>query len=985
MTASSGSVFSETLQTITTTKLEELKKQRIAFEEEYAALLAAADAEKDLLKCVHLLVDGTKSCLGLKTEKRQEKTGRLGRVLIGGTRNIRLETDIQNLDRFLEQARFDPSVSSKILLDWEQTLLQYLQVQSSKFTYADLYGKLVTEWLSSDKATKMSDGDVEMGESFEELPGARRLASRNEWEKTVFEAATVDVSAFKNYLENVFIAENKDGAAAIQDLRKKIEEFESSLATPSQFTVYNLRSTISGLQNSDLLSNEKREALKDFLSNDVILAEIADILNVRMVALDRWTWGEYVSLEQRRKLNGDFSIHFDPDLLQAIFLHYIGNKWSVFFKSSFLAIHDHSAWRSSHTTIPKIDRLRREYFLGEKGTATDNNLENTRIKTHRNHYFAHQLLDHENQQIEMQEGEEEAEYGDYTANTQKRVRLHSMPPRARMQLASLGAPMAMQAPQSSSQSRQTARMSTGGKAPRMQLASKACRRTAQPERDSADDGEDDEDEDDEGRIHQQFKRPMEAKQDLLHLVATEIIINKRLHGELTCFRTVFHSWNPVLPHDTIRTVLDFFGVSEKWQKFFVKFLQAPLKFADDQSPPRLRRRGAPGSHSLSDVLGEVVMFSLDYKINQATDGGLLHRLYDDLWFWSRDYEKCMKAWASIEEFANLAGVELDGKKTGSVRISQDPDVKVDSRLPEGEIRWGFLYLDENGRFEIDKKMVNGHIEELSKQLEGKSKSVIDYIQAWNSYAATFFSSNFGKASTCFGREHVDKMLATHRHIQESIFPGGSVVQQIKKMIQERFSIESIPEGFLFFPVELGGLDLKSPFVDLLQVRDSIKENPYDLLDEFEGKERKDYDAARKAFERGDLGSLRYYMDDPHWKPEDGDEFFTFDEFVKYRDEFRAYGKGNLRKTFTQLLECPTEKPIVFSVQIQQALAQLQGQSNLRGITSSWHTMEAYWKWIAQMYGPEMIERFGGLNVVDFGLLPIGMVSMFRQRRTKWQG
>jgi hypothetical protein len=36
-----------------------------------------------------------------------------------------------------------------------------------------------------------------------------------------------------------------------------------------------------------------------------------------------------------------------------------------------------------------------------------------------------------------------------------------------------------------------------------------------------------------------------------------------------------------------------------------------------------------------------------------------------------------------------------------------------------------------------------------------------------------------------------------------------------------------------------------------------------------------------------------------------------------------------------------------------------------------------------MYGPEIVEKFGGLSVVDPGLLPIGMVSMFRERRTKW--
>lgn len=76
-------------------------------------------------------------------------------------------------------------------------------------------------------------------------------------------------------------------------------------------------------------------------------------------------------------------------------------------------------------------------------------------------------------------------------------------------------------------------------------------------------------------------------------------------------------------------------------------------------------------------------------------------------------------------------MQLDDKKTGSVRVSSKGDLKIDENLPEGEIRWGFLYLDSStGRFEIDQKMVDGHVEELSKQLEGKSKSVIDYVQAW---------------------------------------------------------------------------------------------------------------------------------------------------------------------------------------------------------------------------------------------------------------
>jgi hypothetical protein len=90
-------------------------------------------------------------------------------------------------------------------------------------------------------------------------------------------------------------------------------------------------------------------------------------------------------------------------------------------------------------------------------------------------------------------------------------------------------------------------------------------------------------------------------------------------------------------------------------------------------------------------------------------------------------------------------------------------------------------------------------------------------------------------------------------------------------------------------------------------------------------------------------------------------------------------------TYAELLKRPREEPVEGSEQIRQTLMELADQNNLRGITEDWDRMDSYWKWIAQMYGPEMINTFGGLNVVDFGLLPIGMVSMFRQRRTKWQG
>jgi hypothetical protein len=636
---SSGSVFSETLQTITTTKLLELDQQRIAFDKEYATLLSIARSEAEPLKRLILLADGTKSCLGIKTSSRKSKDGRPGRVISGGTRNSRLETDLKNLDRFLEQAKFDPSVSAKVLEDRETALRQYLSVQANKFQYADLYGKLVTEWLSSEKEPTMG-GDVEMSESFEELPGAKKLAARTEWEKSVFEPADIHTAALKTYLEQLFATDIQSATSAIKDLRNKVEVFESTLGSPAQFNVSTLRWVISGLQASDLLPNDKREVLKDFLSNDVILTEIGDVLSMRLSALGRWSWGDHVPIEHRRKLNGTFSIHMHEDVLQAFFLHYIGVKWSVFFKEAFLGIRQQDAWKTSLADVPKMDRMRRQYFLGRQRRKARYNLEGKRDATHRDRYFVHQLLDYDTQEIEMEEGEEEAEFEDFAAPKKRKQGM---------------APAAQHAPV---RTKQTARKSMGAFRHR-----KVVPEEVEEECEESDDGEmgrvlcDDDGADDEARGP---KRPMEAKQDLLHLLSTEIIFNTRLHEELSCFRTVFESWNPLLPHETVLQVLKFFGVSDTWREFFTKFLQAPLRFMEDGplAEPRLRRRGTPGSHSLSDVLGETVLFCLDFAVNQATDGALLHRLYDDVWFWNKDYEKCVKAWETVRRFTDIMGVKV---------------------------------------------------------------------------------------------------------------------------------------------------------------------------------------------------------------------------------------------------------------------------------------------------------------------------------------
>lgn len=328
--ATKGSVYSETLQDITNTKLGELAKKRQNFEQRRENITTLVSQEQDAIERLEKLAEATKSCFSIAIAG--------GRVVRGGTNNSRLEIDLKNLDRFLAQARYDPSVSPKILRLWQQSMLRHLELQSLKFTYASLYGQLTTEWLSTKKRSVPAarGEDTEM-EDFEHISGGKRLESRLNWERSVFEAAAVGQRAITKMLSSLFEAtpdDSKHMLNALRRLREKVEEFEQELAAPGNFSTSSLQWTIKGLLASDLLNDEKRDVLRDFSNNSVILTEIADVLNMRMAALQDWSWGAEVPLEERRQLNGSYHIYMHEDLLQAVFLQYISVRWSVFWKKA---------------------------------------------------------------------------------------------------------------------------------------------------------------------------------------------------------------------------------------------------------------------------------------------------------------------------------------------------------------------------------------------------------------------------------------------------------------------------------------------------------------------------------------------------------------------------------------------------------------------------------------------------------------------------
>ena len=682
--------------------------------------------------------------------------------------------------------------------------------------------------------------------------------------------------------------------SAFTDLKLRIERFEADLTLPRQFNHQVMRWTIQGLLDSDLLTDEKRIVLKDFLRNDLILSEIAGVLNMRMATLSAWSWGPEVNLEERMQTTGVYSLYYQEELVQAIFLQYVGMKWCVFLKDALKEFREaEGVWQSNQMRVPENSHAAREYFMGRQ---TRGGLQARRFNMYLKDYFVAQLPSSLGEKRHHDQGGRETE----------------------------------------------------------------------------------------AVAKEKHKKPMELKQDLLHLVATEIEINKHIHGKITVFRSGFEQWYLRLPHQTVLQVLESFGLSDKWVGFFKTFLQVPLKFIDETVEPRTRKCGIPPSHAISDFLGELILFCLDFAINQEFDGSLLWRVQDEFWFWSVDQEVCVKAWKLIDKFKYVMGVSLNPAKTGTVCVRENPYRigRISTLLPKGNIRWGFLNLDAaTGRFEVDQEAIGHHIKELDGQLRNK-KSILGWIQTWNSYATTFVT-NFGKPAVCHGNYHVDRILDTHKRIQQELFAGGGVTQYLENEVKNRFNVDSIPDGFFFFPTELGGLNLQDPSISLLQIRNSDMRPPADIFDDFFENERSYYYAAEQQFDRGSI--KRYRSAGPPWRQKAvNNEFFPFEEFTKYREEYNVNRSASLCEVFDELLRRPTQvSTVARSPEVESALHGLRGYPLLKCILPYFDRMDAYWKWIAQMYGPEMIKRFGDLSIVDPALLPTGMVSVFQDKRMVW--
>lgn len=854
-----SAVLTNSMHHITTTKLIALSKQQQRYEINKKRILDAAATPSTQAGKVKVLLDAFE------------------------IHNIDTPANISmvNVRQVLEQSRHDPSVPLAVLKQWRTALEQALDVPSRKYEHASLFGRLVIEWLGKVGGSQLSDPSSSSQDHFEHVGRKEMYDQRREWESIVFaEGSTSNPTAIKTYLNEIFGSTSKAKRMVNEPLNALREGMRSFKL--GNFDTSALQACMTGMLETDLLSEEKRKAMIDFRNNPAILQEIADVLNTQIDALESWSWGgeEGIPVNVRRALNGKYRVYMDEEILQALLLHFIGMKWATHFRTVFGAFFHSGAWKqSSGNSLDGPARRRRQRFLGREGDCKFS-VRNERRETYQSEFFLSQL----------------PKTFEYTTDNYS-----------------------------------------------------------------------------EGSRDDNAKSPMAVKQSLFHLISTEILLNSRLNRSFTVFQSDFKWFGPSLPHATIISVLHFFDVPEIWLKFFEKFLKAPVRFVQDgpEAQTKIRQCGVPIQHRLSDAMGEAVLFGLDFAINKSTESNL-YRLHDDIWFWGSSHRSIL-AWDTIQKFANVMGLTLNEGKTGAATISSNSDTSQETsllnRLPHGNVRWGFLILESSGKWTVDDLQVDTHIRELQQQLKA-CKSVLAWVQAWNVYVARFISNNFGESANCLGRPHLDMVIEAFEKIQRGIFadidlPGNNVGDYLKAELTARFGVQNIPEGFFYFPIELGGLGMRNPFLPLFLVHEESLKDPVVKFDKAFELDEANYYRAKQSYEDG-TSSARPL----HANTDDIEPFMSLDEYSKYREETSIH----LHQAYTDLLKPPRSVDVELTPDIHNAFKSFP----------IGHTQSPYDRWVLQMYGPDIIRKYGGLALGDKKLLPIGLVNMLRSEKIRWQ-
>lgn len=919
------------LKRTTEVKLRELSKHERKLEAHYAALLA------DVAHPDH------QQQLPAHTLRRQLDT------LYEGVKDLQVvqthvHSGLSGVDELVEFAAADPWTTRRVLQQHAERILREIDQKRALWRHNKLLGALLLEALDeTDRAQKKAGGRSSGGDDAQPEPASDFAASggdagplmgltkeetQTRLESFFFAPAAVqedDVHAFlATQVFHVRADASKEKTKRAQDAlsvaRASMRAFSESFLARTVDSEDVLACVAAMLRDKASFSDDIVQFLEDVKSNKDMQVELAHVLTIQLSNMREFKWPEEgVTVEIKRGMNGRFRCFLQEDALTALLFQYIGLSWSVQMKEVLTKL---------------LDSVR-----------------------------------------------DEAKFD----------------------------------PGSIDSSRST-------------MAKRFCL-SALPDSFESAGGAYGEDNDDTAKKL--------SKQDIVRLVLTEAHLahalgvadssNKRSSTSLTAVTTDLEFFGPSVCHDAVFACLRFLGVEDPMLAIFRTYVGIPLVFPGYPSPKPMRR-GLSVGRMMTTFLSELLLFVMDYKV-LAENNLSLYRMHDDIWFFDADENKVLRAWHEMNRVAGVLGLKFNEEKSGSLRIdiggdagSSSPASSTDAppgiALPSRSIKWGLLMLRSDGTVQIAKEEVTAFATEMADRLSAAG-SVLAWINVYNKYMG-FFQRNLGNASPVFGLSYVDAILETLKDIHLLVFPQtqGDVLASLNAKIAANHpefvadSTPSLPAAWVHWSMELGGLglvnaflavwSLKEPMFEHLQTHHSstgtiwpkerkhwewrrpfetsfqvdVKE-PFDLF--AESVEAKGVKWAKSANRQQQFMYLKTtkFTDAQRWDSNDKvaiDDSYslrTFDEFLALVPRVRL---GSVQSEFVALTgEVEAKDPELSTAAQREASTLLQAA----GVSGS------YWKWVAFIYGEQLLSEFGSVSFFSRELLPAQLIQAIKTTAVSW--
>ncbi|KAM3474125.1 hypothetical protein MY5147_004424 [Beauveria neobassiana] len=493
------------------------------------------------------------------------------------------------------------------------------------------------------------------------------------------------------------------------------------------------------------------------------------------------------------------------------------------------------------------------------------------------------------------------------------------------------------------------------------------------------------------------------KTDILRVCSAEMSVQKIVHGQFCLLQSDFEWFGPSLPHSTLTTIMEYFHFPKELVQFTKEFLDMHIQFQEDGKDGAVltRKTGIPVSFQLTDGISELLLFVLDFAVNQRTGGSHLYRNHDDLWFWGQP-SQCVAAWETICEFTQIMGLQLNKDKTAFAHAidESNPRYKPASkeelaRLPAGKVKWGFLLFDDKQwKWMSNKAAIEDHMDELRFQLQTRT-SVMSHVQAYNAYMKNFLPNNFGPVIVGLGDDHPVMVLEALQHAQRHLYrsdgvesSAGNVADHVRKTIKERFeadySEDQVPDCFLYMGVEYGGLGLANPapaFAQFIQLpKNDINDDQKPLppmqealkrlntaISESYRKESKQFIARLNSKRhRNRMGSKRT-------------------EGVEEEEDSEEQDDGNLPDLARSVNGVPQFMSLstyMGTTEEQSAAMRDFYETLLTEPCADWSVSNR--TWAAKMFDGELEDLFGGY-IAEEEFLSLGLYRTLAEEKVRWSG